>query len=49
VAVLAAGLKSESGRAAVDLAPFHGKGLRIAVRKAGDPETGGSTAEFGLD
>lgn len=49
VAVLASGLKAESGRFAVDLAPFHGKGLRIAVRKAGDPETGGRSDSFDLD
>ncbi len=49
LAVLRGDLKAESGRAEVDLGGFHGAGLRIAVRKAGDPETGGASAALSLD
>lgn len=40
LAVLRSGVPAGAGRATIDLTPYKGDGLRIAVRKTGDKETG---------
>ncbi len=48
-AVLARRVLPAAETATIDLTPFHGKGLRLAVRKDGDAETGGVGAVFQRD
>jgi hypothetical protein len=49
IAVLRKDVPPAAGKAEVDVGPFSGKSFRIAVRKIGDPETGGLTRLFDLD
>lgn len=49
VLVLRRNVPAVSGRAEADLSQFHGRGYRVAVRKAGDHETGGRSADFDLE
>ncbi len=49
VAVLKKDIAPTAGKADVDVSGFNGKSFRIAVRKVGDPETGGLSALFDLE
>jgi hypothetical protein len=49
VAVLRKDVPPGAGKADADVAAWSGKSFRIAVRKVGDPETGGISPVFDLD
>jgi hypothetical protein len=49
IAVLRKDVAPAAGKADVDIAAFSGKSFRIAVRKTGDPETGGVSEVFDLN
>ena len=49
IAVLKKDIAPAAGKADVDVSAFSGKSFRIAVRKVGDPETGGLSAPFDLE
>jgi hypothetical protein len=49
IAVLKKDIPAAESKTDVDLSAFSGKSFRIAVRKIGDPETGGLSAVFDLD
>jgi hypothetical protein len=49
IAVLKKDVAPGAGKAEFDVAAFSGTSFRIAVRKVGDPETGGISRVFGLE
>jgi hypothetical protein len=49
VAVLRKDIPPKAEKADVDVSSWNGKSFRIAIRKVGDPETGGSTPVFELN
>ncbi len=49
IAVLGKDVAPSAGKADIDVAAYRGRSFRIAVRKVGDPETGGLSGLFDLE